>query len=53
MFLPLNFPLEYWFEHATLNVLPFMSCLDSLPGQSTWDPQVLQLIVPAVFGAVD
>ena len=39
-----------------LNLLPsdsFMSCLDSLLGYSTEEFQVLQLIVFAVFGAVE
>ena len=39
-----------------LNMFPlrsFMSCLHSLLGYSTWEFQVLQLIVLAAFGAVD
>ena len=50
-FCPWTFPLN-----IGLNMLPldsFMSCLHSLLGYSTGEFQALQLIVLAVFGAVD
>ena len=46
---PLDIPFEYWIVPSD----PFMSCLDSLLGCSTGEFQALQLIVLAVFGAVD
>ena len=51
MFQSLDILFEYWIEHVTLDY--FMSFLDCLLGYSTGELQALQLIVHALFDAVD
>ena len=51
MFPPLDTPLNIGWNKLTSE--PFMSCLYSLLGYSTRKLQALQLIVLAMFGAVD
>ena len=48
MFLPLDL-FEYWIERVTF----ILSCLDSLLEYSTEAFQALQVVVFAVFGAMD
>ena len=53
MFLLREILFEYWIEHGMLPSGSFLSCLDSLLEYSTGEFQALQLIVHAVFAALD
>ena len=49
MFPPLDIPFDFWIEHFNFGFLYVIL----LPGYSTEEFQVMQLIVFVVFGAVD
>ena len=53
MFLPLNLHLEIQIEHVAIGLFHFMSNLYSQLECFTGKLQAMQLIVLAVFGAVD
>ena len=51
MFLSMDIPFEYSFEHATFGLLKIMSKLSARIFYR--DSQALQLIILVVFGAVE